>query len=275
MKHKWNSSLRYKQLLVLVLGAAVSFGMYFASQSLGDCLISRNHLNEEAVSKRTAVYLDSFEKYTEKNHLSVKNVKAISKWVKNHKYIYLTIFNGRETIYESGFWNETYSSYESGSPALRDISFADGTYSVSVIDSSEIKWYSLVRFLSWGISFLVLFAILLFYNQRIIARILLLSKEVSLIEQGDLDQPILYKGNDELSLLARNADNMRHSIIARYRSEKEAWEANSELITSMSHDIRTPLTSLIGYLEILDSKSCRSEEQLEKYIKSCKEKSIF
>lgn len=103
---------------------------------------------------------------------------------------------------------------------------------------------------------------------------MLLSKEVSLIEQGDLEQSITYRGNDEISLLAINADNMRNSIITRYKSEKEAWEANSELITSMSHDIRTPLTSLIGYLEILDSKDYHSEEQLDKYIKSCKDKSI-
>ena len=95
-----------------------------------------------------------------------------------------------------------------------------------------------------------------------------------MIEQGDLEQPINHKGNDEISLLAKNADNMRHSIITRYKSEKEAWEANSELITSMSHDIRTPLTSLIGYLEILDSKDYCSEEQFDRYIKSCKTKSI-
>lgn len=281
MKHKWISSLRYKQIFVLVLGAVISFGMYFTSQAFGNYLISRNHLNEAAVSKRLTGYFDSFENYIKKYHVSVKNVRAVSKWVKNHKYVYLTIFDGNEIIYESGFWNDAYSSYEtSGSTgedsrqALRSVTFSDGTYSVSIIDSSEIKWYSFVLYISWGIFFLVLFAILIFYNHRIIARILLLSKEVSLIEKGDLDQPIFYKGNDEISLLAKNADNMRNSIITRYKSEKEAWEANSELITSMSHDIRTPLTSLIGYLEILDSKGYHSEEQLEKYIKSCKEKSV-
>lgn len=281
MKHKWISSLRYKQTFILVLGAVISFGMYLASQAFGNYLISRNHLNEAAVSKRLTGYFDSFESYINKNHVSVKNVRAISKWVKDHKYVYLTIFDGNEIVYESGFWNDAYSSYElSGFPmedsrqVLRSVAFNDGVYSVSIIDSSEIKWYSLVLYISWGIFFLVLFAILIFYNHRIIARILLLSKEVSLIEKGDLDQPIFYKGNDEISLLAKNADNMRNSIITRYKSEKEAWEANSELITSMSHDIRTPLTSLIGYLEILDSKGYHSEKQLEKYIKSCKEKSV-
>lgn len=281
MKHKWISSLRYKQIFILILGAVISVGMYFTSQAFGNYLISKNHLNETAVSKRLTGYFDSFESYINKYHISVKNVSDISKWVKNHKYVYLAIFDGPEIIYESGFWNDAYSSYETSDAigddsreTTRSVTFNDGTYSVSIIDSSEIKWYSLVLYISWGIFFLVLFAMLIYYNHRIIERILLLSKEVSLIEKGDLDQPIFYRGNDEISLLAKDADNMRNSIITRYKSEKEAWEANSELITSMSHDIRTPLTSLIGYLEILDSKGYHSEEQLEKYIKSCKEKSV-
>ncbi len=281
MKHKWISSLRYKQIFVLIFGAVISFGMYFASQVFGDYLVSRNHMNEDAAWKRLTGYQNSFENYINKYHISVKNVRSISKWVKNHKYVYVTIFNGNEIIYESGFWNDAYAAYEtSGSTgenikeATRNITFSDGTYSVSIIDSSEIKWYNLVSYVSWGIFFLILFVILILYNHRIIARIMLLSKEVSLIEKGDLEQPIYYKGNDEISLLAKNADNMRNSIITRYKSEKDAWEANRELITSMSHDIRTPLTSLIGYLEILDSKNYHSEEQLDKYIKSCREKSI-
>ncbi|WP_460644023.1 HAMP domain-containing sensor histidine kinase [Lacrimispora brassicae] len=281
MKHKWISSLRYKQIFVLIIGAVVSFGMYFAAQVFGDYLVSRNHMNEDAAWKRLTNYQNSFENYINKYHVSVKNVRSISKWVKNHKYVYVTIFNGNEIIYEFGFWNDAYASYEtsgsigeSSKQAIRDIHFSDGTYSVSIIDSSEIKWYNLVSYVSWGVFFLFLFVILIFYNHRIIARIILLSKEVSLIEKGDLEQPIFYKGNDEIALLAKNADNMRNSIITKYKSEKEAWEANSELITSMSHDIRTPLTSLIGYLEILDSKSYHSEEQFDKYIKSCKEKSI-
>ncbi len=281
MKFNGRSSLRYKQIYVLVLGVLISFGMYFITLTFGNYLVSQNHLNEDASRKRLEGYQNSIENYVKKYKLSVKDVRAISKWVKNHKYTYLTIYSGDEILYESGFWNDAYSTYEStgtvlesSQQATRNITFSDGIYSVSIIDSSEIKWYDLVFYISLGIFFLFLFGILIVYNHRIIARIMLLSKEVSLIEQGDLDQPIYHKGNDEIALLAINADNMRNSIITRYKSEKEAWEANSELITSMSHDIRTPLTALIGYLEILESKGYHSEEQLNRYIKSCKEKSI-
>ncbi|MDW2800604.1 HAMP domain-containing sensor histidine kinase [Clostridium boliviensis] len=281
MKGKTFSSLRYMQILVLLFGAFLSFAMYLIVGTLGEYLVSTKHMADDSVLKRLNKYQDSFEDYITENSISVKNVRAISRWVKGHKYIYITIYDGAEIIYESGFWNDSYSSYETAATLVenctqqeRDIKFSDGTYSVSIIDSSQIKWLDVVFYCSWIVFFIIFFIIIILYNRRIIDRIALLSKEVSLIEQGNLEQPIYHKGNDEISLLARNADNMRHSIITRYKSEKEAWEANSELITSMSHDIRTPLTSLIGYLEILDSKDYYSEEQLAKYIKSCKEKSI-
>lgn len=132
--------------MVLILGAAFSFGMYFVSQTLGDYLVFKNHLSEEASLKRLTGYQESFENYISKNHLSVKNVRAISKWVKSHKFTYLTIYDGDETLYESGFWNDAYSPYETASSiwdskkqTKKDITFSDGTYSVSIIDSSEIK----------------------------------------------------------------------------------------------------------------------------------------
>lgn len=289
--------MRYKQLLVLILGAAISYGIYSFTQTAGNFLISKYYLNETAVSERLAKYEISFENYIEKNHISIADISAISQWVREQKNVYLSIYNGDETIYESGWWDEStaessisvkktvlsadleseaeeMAAETSHDPPLREIEFSDGTYAVSIIEFSEIKWYDTVTYISWGAFFTFLFLSQIIYNHRVISHIMKLSKEVASIGNGDLEQAISRQGNDEISLLAMNADNMRNSIIARLQSENEAWAANSELITSMSHDIRTPLTSLIGYLEILDSKNYDSQEQLEKYIKKCKEKSI-
>lgn len=230
MKINARTSLRYKQIYVLAIGLIISFGMYLFTQSMGNYLISSNHLNAESAGSRLETYQDSIENYIKKNKLSVKDVRALSKWIKSHKYTYVTIYSGDETIYESGFWNESYYSYETAEIFLedtqqltRDIAFTDGTYSVSIIDFSEIKWYNLVFYVSLGVFLLFLFGIVIYYNHRIIARIMLLSKEVSLIEQGNLEQPIYHKGSDEIAQLAINADNMRNSIITRYKSEKEAF----------------------------------------------------
>jgi len=53
---------------------------------------------------------------------------------------------------------------------------------------------------------------------------------------------------------------MRNSILENLKKEREAREANKELITAMSHDIRTPLTVLFGYLDIM--KECAKDNEL-------------
>ena len=75
-------------------------------------------------------------------------------------------------------------------------------------------------------------------------------------------------------MLADGVNVMRDSIIQKHQSEKDAWEANNQLITSMSHDIRTPLTSMIGYLDIIEGRKYESQEDLERYISSCRDKAF-
>ena len=50
--------------------------------------------------------------------------------------------------------------------------------------------------------------------------------------------------------------------------------ANSRLITSLSHDLRTPLTKLMGYLDILRLNKCRGEEQRAEYLRKASDKAL-
>ena len=56
------------------------------------------------------------------------------------------------------------------------------------------------------------------------------------------------------------------------QNEQDAWQANSGLITAISHDIRTPLTALIGYLDLLEGGQYQSEEQMHRYLSASREK---
>ena len=121
---------------------------------------------------------------------------------------------------------------------------------------------------------LAIFGSLLIYNSRVLKRMIRLSKEVQEVIDGNLEAEINPMSNDEIGRLAVNVDNMRNSIVERLQSEKAAWDANTQLITAMSHDIRTPLTSLIGYLDIIESHKYNSEEEMLKYIVSSREKAF-
>ncbi|MBP3588495.1 MAG: HAMP domain-containing histidine kinase, partial [Clostridia bacterium] len=60
--------------------------------------------------------------------------------------------------------------------------------------------------------------------------------------------------------------------IQRMQSEQDAWSANSGLITAISHDIRTPLTALMGYLDLLEGKQYQNEEQMARYLGASRDK---
>ena len=116
--------------------------------------------------------------------------------------------------------------------------------------------------------------IVLVYNGHVTGRLIRLADDAKRISEGDLKGDITAGSNDEIGSLAVSVDHMRDSILEKLGNEKEAWDANTQLITAMSHDIRTPLTSLIGYLDIIDGGKYGSEEELKKHIASCRDKAF-
>ena len=73
---------------------------------------------------------------------------------------------------------------------------------------------------------------------------------------------------DEIGLLAQELNTMRKAFLLSQENEQVAKKANRELISSLSHDLRTPLTTLKGYLEIVQLEK-ESEEKRKEYLQRC------
>ena len=88
-----------------------------------------------------------------------------------------------------------------------------------------------------------------------------------MVSDGNMHHNIHYDGDDELTRLSYNVEQMRSSMLKNIQLEREARDSNAELITSMSHDIRTPLTVLLGYLEMMKNhEGC--DEEMTDYIEA-------
>lgn len=130
--------------------------------------------------------------------------------------------------------------------------------------------YPYIIFISAGCIFSFFATVLLYTNKRI-NQILRLNNEVLLMASGDLSHPVPPCGRDEIGSLAAELDALRRTLMETLEKESNSRQANQDLITAMSHDLRTPLTILKGYLEVLKLK--RNEPALaEDYIERCLKK---
>jgi len=84
------------------------------------------------------------------------------------------------------------------------------------------------------------------------------------------DLPVL--GNSTLARLAGNINTLRHGVKASLREQAKSERLKTELITNVSHDLRTPLTSVITYTELLKNSDLPPEDR-EAYIQIIDRKS--
>lgn len=95
---------------------------------------------------------------------------------------------------------------------------------------------------------------------------------VHLIKGGNYTQQTEIRGNNELSHLAMHIDELRKTVSVDKENQRIQNEKQQLLLTSISHDLRTPLTTLRGYLEILQEHDFQDQQRRKKYLAHCLER---
>lgn len=253
--------------------------MFFLLQTIGESILD-NHFNKISfMDNQKNQAISDFRRYVLDNNLTINDHDEITKWVRKEKYVNLYIYKDNKLVYDSNRNNSTigYEEYQESpiilpSKNLYDIAFTDTNAKMYMECFFEYKYYYIVSFFGITISFFCFITIMLFFIKRKTTYIGMLESEIKILEGGNLTHEITIKGNDELSSLAQGINEMRKSFIVRLESEDKARLANSELITAMSHDLRTPLTVLVGYLDIIEYKKYKTDENLRQYIHNSREK---
>lgn len=122
----------------------------------------------------------------------------------------------------------------------------------------------IIIYVVFGIGiFAVTFLLLQEKSMRYIGRI---SDAMQRISEGDLNITVDLEGDDEFSVMAASLNKMVGDLRDLMDKEREAERTKNELITNIAHDLRTPLTSIIGYLELLSKDGVIDQELQKKYI---------
>lgn len=124
----------------------------------------------------------------------------------------------------------------------------------------------------WGTIFLLLFVsviifVLIFHlmTRKITKYIEDITRSIQNIAQGDFSTKLEVKYDNEFSIIAQNLNIMALDLRLLKEKEQEAETTKNELITNVAHDLRTPLTSIIGYLDILNTDHNLDDQSREKY----------
>ena len=154
---------------------------------------------------------------------------------------------------------------------LYQIQCADGTVYLSAMPA-DLRYEGVGRVVGLLLALAGFCAVVVPYIVRLLRRLGALSHETGILMSGDLDHRIRVQGRDELSGLGEDIERLRRSVLERIQGEREAVAANSRLITSLSHDLRTPLTKLTGYLDILAYHKYRTAEERDRFLRLAAEK---
>ena len=290
MKNERGLSLNTKLLMVQLGSLCLALTIFLVGMTLGSWLIEHVYLREDACLRREVEYIRQLSDYIQQQELASNDVQALERWVQEKRYVYLAVYHGETPILETNgyqldiptvtaYSEELPEAYARHSVALVPdengycyLQFADGVFRVLLVEFTETPYYDVVIIAALALACLALLLVNWLYNRSITRSIIRLSREVQWVEQGSRNGEICSERKDEIGDLAQSVERMRRAIIQRMQSEQDAWAANSGLITAISHDVRTPLTALMGYLDLLEGKQYQNEEQMARYLGASREK---
>lgn len=201
------------------------------------------------------------------------------------EYTAIYIYGLEDGLYRAGKFptimgNETFSTFFSLGYRLTagegeffyefPLQFANGIATVMVYNYKRALYIYPYMVVCLILSVFLFLAIILIFLNRKMRQILILKDEILTMSTGDLTHTFPDYGGNEIGILARELDRLRESLYDTIRKEQESHKANQDLITALSHDLRTPLTILTGYLEVLKLK--RNPQTQDIYLDRCLKK---
>ena len=91
-------------------------------------------------------------------------------------------------------------------------------------------------------------------------------EEIRYIANGNFNHKVSIVNHNYLEELASGVNQIVEQLKVSIDEERQAEQAKSELITNVSHDLRTPLTSIVGYVNLIHHDNYRDEVELRHYI---------
>lgn len=156
-----------------------------------------------------------------------------------------------------------------------NVTFVNGTYEVIVQSFRGVLFTYPYLAACFLVSVGVFLGGILLFVRRLTRRVHIIEGAILQMAGGDLETSVPDCGEDEIGTAARELDNLREALYDNIAREQAAQTANRDLITALSHDLRTPLTVLIGYLEVMQHNDAPDNPYTMRCLKKAEEMKIL
>lgn len=144
------------------------------------------------------------------------------------------------------------------------ITIDNKTENLLMWDKEPIDYSDMIMLYIFMIPVIIAMILNFFLTNKKVKYIKKIAEGASEFSNGNLDYRIKKKGKDELEFLAQSMNDMARKLKENIYKERAQEKFKTELITNFSHDLRTPLTSLIAYMQLVEDEKT-SDKNKKKY----------
>ena len=167
-----------------------------------------------------------------------------------------------------------YGFSQSQAQKAQAVTEGDGTvYDISITDSADSQGRVHVMAKDLFISaFVILISVALVVGlwvyRSIAVPLVKLKKATQNIKEGNLDFVLDVEGKDEFSELCQDFEEMRRRLKESTEEKSLMEKENRELISNISHDLKTPITAVKGYVEGIMDGVADTQEKMDRYVRT-------
>lgn len=126
-----------------------------------------------------------------------------------------------------------------------------------------------------GITVFIMMILLWLFGRKLVRRVTNMYQVMQELSTDHMDVRMEEKGNDELTVMAEGFNSMAEKLEKQYQEKAELEQKKRELVSIISHDLRTPLSSVMGYAEMLCDGIYESKEEQKQYADIIRRKSVY
>lgn len=262
--------LRARFSLTLAISILVCGLLFFVLYTAADYYLTNYFERSTFMESHIQKQGESLQEYISENTISSKDLQKLKGWEYRQPLILLEVYSDGKCLYSS-FYDVPDQEFRSNENVgdedhIIPVQLTDMKVLAVLYSDFTYQYYVLGTALSAVLALILFVLLFLRSNQKMILYICRLNEEVQILEGGNLEYQVSVEGNDEITDLAESMNRMKESFQHQMETEQSLNQANRKLVTQMSHDLRTPLTGMMLYLEILRSHRYTTEDELQDYL---------